>query len=86
MEVASGSTDACVIDITMANAMTGEGTSYKDLAIACEALPAMYGVPSEPVPTWLRLIEAPRRLLADGTLDRLAESITHSCEIIPKRT
>ncbi|MDE6469474.1 MAG: transporter substrate-binding domain-containing protein, partial [Eubacterium sp.] len=28
MEVQSGSADACVIDITMANAMTGEGTSY----------------------------------------------------------
>lgn len=32
MEVASGSADACVIDITMANAMTGEGTSYANLA------------------------------------------------------
>ena len=32
MEVAAGTSDACVIDITMANAMTGEGTSYADLA------------------------------------------------------
>ncbi|MBQ8236651.1 MAG: transporter substrate-binding domain-containing protein, partial [Oscillospiraceae bacterium] len=31
MEVAAGTSDACVIDITMANAMTGEGTSYADL-------------------------------------------------------
>lgn len=31
MEVASGSADACVIDITMANAMTGDGTSYSAL-------------------------------------------------------
>ena len=30
MEVAAGTSDACVIDITMANAMTGEGTSYAD--------------------------------------------------------
>lgn len=31
LEVASGSADACVIDITMANSMTGEGTSYANL-------------------------------------------------------
>ena len=36
MEVASGSSDACVIDITMANAMTGEGTSYEALAKGLE--------------------------------------------------
>ena len=32
MEVESGSTDACIIDATMAESMTGEGTSYADLA------------------------------------------------------
>ncbi len=32
MEVASGSVDACVIDLLMAGAMIGEGTSYSDLA------------------------------------------------------
>ena len=31
MEVAAGTANACVIDITMANAMTGEGTGYPDL-------------------------------------------------------
>ena len=31
MEVASGSSDACVIDLLMAGAMIGEGTSYPDL-------------------------------------------------------
>ena len=32
MEVAAGTADACVIDITMAYAMTGAGTSYANLA------------------------------------------------------
>ena len=32
MEVASGTSDAAVIDVLMAAAMTGEGTSYADLA------------------------------------------------------
>lgn len=31
MEVASGASDACVIDLLMAGAMIGEGTSYPDL-------------------------------------------------------
>ena len=31
MEVAAGTSDACIIDITMANAMTGDGTNYDSL-------------------------------------------------------
>ena len=31
MEVAAGTSDACVIDLLMAGAMIGEGTSYPDL-------------------------------------------------------
>ena len=34
MEVAAGTSDAAVIDLLMAGAMIGEGTSYEDLAIA----------------------------------------------------
>ena len=34
MEVAAGTSDACIIDKTMADAMTGEGTSYADLGYA----------------------------------------------------
>ena len=44
LEVASGSVDACVIDATMAAAMTGEGTSYADLAVALELSNEEYGV------------------------------------------
>lgn len=44
MEVASGSVDACVIDITMANAMTGEGTSYKNLGYAISLTEEFYGI------------------------------------------
>lgn len=44
MEVASGSVDACVIDITMANSMTGEGTSYKDLAQSISLEEEEYGI------------------------------------------
>ena len=44
MEVKSGTADACIIDITMANAMTGEGTSYADLAKGIELSSEEYGV------------------------------------------
>ena len=44
MEVAAGTADACVIDITMANAMTGEGTSYDNLAAGIALTSEEYGV------------------------------------------
>ena len=44
MEVKSGTADACIIDITMANAMTGEGTSYATLAKGIELTSELYGV------------------------------------------
>ncbi len=44
MEVQAGTADACIIDITMANAMTGEGTSYATLAKGIELTSEEYGV------------------------------------------
>ena len=44
MEVASGSVDACVIDILMAAAMVGEGTDYADLTYTVQLNSEEYGV------------------------------------------
>lgn len=44
MEVASGSVQACVIDLLMAGAMIGEGTSYPDLTTTVELTTEEYGV------------------------------------------
>lgn len=44
MEVASGSSDACVIDLLMAIAMVGEGTSYPQLAHTVKLNSEEYGV------------------------------------------
>lgn len=44
MEVKAGTSDACVIDITMAKAMTGEGTNYADLAAGISLTSEEYGV------------------------------------------
>lgn len=74
LEVSSGSSDACVIDITMANAMTGEGTSYSDLTVALELNSEEYGIAfrkgSDLV---VKVNEIMGELMNDGTLDALAE-------------
>lgn len=73
LEVKSGSADAAVIDITMANAMTGEGTSYADLAIAVELSTEEYGIAfrkgSDAVAEVNKIMA---ELMSDGTLDALA--------------
>ena len=44
MEVEAGSTEACIIDATMAESMTGEGTSYVDLAKGISLTKEEYGI------------------------------------------
>lgn len=44
MNVAAGTADACVIDLSMANAMIGEGTSYADLTYTAKLNSEEYGV------------------------------------------
>lgn len=44
MEVASGTSDAAIIDLLMAGAMIGEGTSYPDLVHTDELTTEEYGV------------------------------------------
>ena len=74
MEVAAGTSDACVIDITMANSMTGEGTSYADLAAGISLTSEEYGVgfwkDSDVTKVFNEFL---KKLLEDGTLDALAE-------------
>ena len=44
MEVAAGTSDACVIDLLMAGAMIGEGTSYPELTYTVKLTSEEYGV------------------------------------------
>ena len=44
MEVAAGASDACVIDLLMAGAMIGEGTSYPELTYTVQLNSEKYGV------------------------------------------
>ena len=74
MEVAAGTSDACVIDITMANAMTGEGTSYADLASGISLTSEEYGVGfRKESDVTAKFNEFMDKLAADGTLQALAD-------------
>ena len=74
MEVAAGTSDACVIDITMANAMTGEGTSYADLAYGLALTSEEYGVSfRKESDLTAKFNELMDKLQADGTLQALAD-------------
>ena len=74
LEVASGASDACIIDQLMAGAMIGEGTSYPDL-VQVEGLNAEeYGVGfRKGSDLAAKLDEFLDQLYADGTLAELAE-------------
>ena len=73
-EVKSGAVDACIIDSTMAAAMTGEGTDYSDLASGLTLIDEEYGIAfrkgSDMVAKMNELFE---EFKADGTLNELAE-------------
>ena len=73
MEVAAGTSDACVIDITMANAMTGEGTSYADLTYNVSLTEEEYGVSfRKDSDLTAKFNEFMASLKVDGTLQELA--------------
>ena len=74
MEVAAGTSDACVIDITMAEAMTGEGTNYASLAVGMRLTEEEYGVGFRKNSDLTAKLNAfMNALKADGTLDKLAQ-------------
>ena len=74
LEVKAGTADACVIDITMAYAMTGEGTDYADLAPGLSLTKELYGVSFRKGSDLTAAFnEFMAGLKADGTLQALAD-------------
>ena len=74
LEVKAGTADACVIDITMAYAMTGEGTNYADLAAGISLTEELYGVSfRKDSDLTAKFNEFMAGLKADGTLQALAD-------------
>lgn len=73
-EVSSGSSDACIIDLTMAQSMTGEGTSNSTLGYKIELGEEEYGIAfAKDSELTAKVNEIIEELKADGTLASLAQ-------------
>ena len=74
MEVAAGTADAAVLDLTLANAMIGEGTDYAGLKIVDELNAEEYGVAFRKGSDAAAAVDAAfDELKADGTMQALAD-------------
>ena len=74
MEVAAGTADAAVLDLTLATAMIGEGTDYANLAIKDELNAEEYGVAFRKGSDAAEAVNAAfDELKADGTMQALAD-------------
>ena len=75
LEVKAGTSDACVIDLLMAYAMTGEGTSYSDLTYSFTLNDEEYGVAFRQDSDIVEVFNAfLAEQYASGALDELAET------------
>lgn len=73
MEVASGTSDAAIIDLLMAGAMVGEGTSYPDMILGDELTTEEYGVgcrQESDLTDYINWVMA--EAYADGTMQEIA--------------
>ncbi len=74
MEVAAGTSDACVIDMLMAIAMLGEGTDYADLTYTVTLTDEEYGIGCRQGSDLVDAInDAMKQLYDDGTMMEIAE-------------
>lgn len=73
MEVAAGTSQACIIDLLMAGAMIGEGTSYPNLAHTVELTTEEYGIGCRKGSDLAKYInEQLKALYDDGTMTEIA--------------
>lgn len=73
MEVASGTSDAAIIDLLMAGAMIGEGTSYPDMTYTDELTTEEYGVgcrKGSDLASYINVVFA--ETYADGSMKEIA--------------
>ncbi len=74
MEVEAGSSDACIIDLLMAGAMIGEGTSYTDLTTTVELTEEEYGVGCRKGSDLTQFLDEEFvKFAGDGSLDEIAK-------------
>jgi len=74
MEVAAGTSQACIIDLLMAGAMIGEGTSYENLSHTVELTTEEYGIGCRKGSDLAEYINTElKALYDDGTMKQIAE-------------
>ena len=75
MEVEAGTSGACIIDLLMAGAMVGEGTSYADLTHTVELTTEEYGIGCRKGSDLAAYInDQLKTLYADGTMQEIAKN------------
>ena len=73
MEVSAGTSDACIIDLLMAGAMVGEGTSYDNLTHTVELTTEEYGVGCRQGSDLAAFINDQfKTMYDDGTMEKIA--------------
>ena len=79
MEVAAGTADAAVLDLTLATAMIGDGTDYANLTIKDELNAEEYGVAFRKGSNAAAAVDAAfDELKSDGTMQKLADKYSLS--------
>lgn len=79
MEVAAGTADAAVLDLTLATAMIGDGTDYANLTIKDELNAEEYGVAFRKGSDAATAVDAAfDELKSDGTMQKLADKYSLS--------
>ena len=79
MEVAAGTADAAVLDLTLATAMIGDGTDYANLTIKDELNAEEYGVAFRKGSDAAAAVDAAfDELRSDGTMQKLADKYSLS--------
>ncbi len=75
MEVSAGTSGACIIDLLMAGAMVGEGTSYADLTHTVELTTEEYGIGCRKGSDLAAFIDDQlKSFYADGTMQDIAKT------------
>ena len=75
MEVSAGTSDACIIDLLMAGAMVGDGTSYENLTHTVELTTEEYGIGCRKDSDLAEYINKElKTLYDDGTMEEIANT------------
>ena len=86
MEVAAGTSDAAIIDLLMAGAMIGEGTSYPDMKLGDELTTEEYGVGFRKGSDLVqKLNDFFKASYADGSMLKIAETYGVQAAVIEQK-